>query len=512
MRKSRMLLVAGLAALLAACGGGSSDEQPSLPQPNRNPEAGKPVARLRVNAGQPVDLDLTAGGTAVRDPDGDPLIYMAEWLSQAPGLYISGARLTGTTTDAGFHAVRVTALDGRDGKFSYVVEFAVVQNVAPAVMASIAPRIVRVGELVDIDALQGGATFGADPQDDAVTYAVTLSPDAHGLAISGTRVAGVFASAGAVRARITATDVFGATSHMDFIVAAPGPEPARPVLPAVPYTYDPYRMALPPLMMPGREGGPLGDTTPANNPITNAGATLGRVLFYDRRLSSSNTHSCASCHQQSRGFANGDAFSTGAAGDRSRRNAMGLANVQFNPAGRFFLDQRVDSLERVVLMPIEDATELASSLAIVVPKLAATDFYPPLFEGGLRLARSHQPADRPGAGAVPALAEVVPLTLRSVPQPAGGPDRRSACFRFPPQASEGMALFSSLSCNSCHNGVLQTMRIPSSNGLDEVPLDPGAGGGRFRAASLRNIERTAPYMHDGRFAALREVIDHTITA
>jgi cytochrome c peroxidase len=508
--KTRMLWVVWLAATMTACGGGGAEDAPVISQPNRNPEAGQVIGNLRANAGLPADLDFTAGGAAARDPDSDTLIYMPEWVSSPPpGLHVSGQRIIGTATAAGIFALRVNVLDGKGGEFRYTIDITVMQNTAPPVLATIPLRLATVGESVDIDALQGGATFGPDPQNDGVTFSVSLSPNPRGLTVSGSRVTGVFASLGAVRARITATDVFGASSYMDFVVVSPGPEPPRPVLPAVSHTYDPYRLALPSLMMPGLAGGgPLGDTTPASNPTTDAGATLGRVLFYDRRLSSTNTHACASCHKQSRGFADDVAFSIGAAGDRSRRNAMSLTNVQFNPDNLFFSDRRVSSLERLVLLPIEDATELSSSLAIVVPKLAATDFYPPLFQAAF--GTSEVTSQRIGMALAQFLRALKSYRspFDSVHNPLAGRDSAPLDSAFSPQALEGRAIFSDQSCSSCHRDVLQHMTRPSSNGLDVVPPDPGAGEGRFRSASLRNIQHSGPYMHDGRFATLREVIDH----
>ena len=95
------------------------------------------------------------------------------------------------------------------------------------------------------------------------------------------------------------------------------------------------------------------DNTPTNNQITNAGATLGRVLFYDVRLSANNTVSCASCHVQAKGFSDSRTRSLGFEGEETGRNSMGLANARYYNNGSFFWDERATSLEAQVLMPIQ---------------------------------------------------------------------------------------------------------------------------------------------------------------
>ncbi len=168
----------------------------------------------------------------------------------------------------------------------------------------------------------------------------------------------------------------------------------------------------------------------------------------------------------------------------------------------------MDSLERLVLMPIQDPIELSSSLTITVAKLSSTDFYPPLFQAAF--GTPEITSDRIAR----ALAQFL-RSLKSYRSPFDlvhntleGEDSVPMQTVFNTETLEGRSLFSSLGCDTCRGGALQIMRIANSNGLDATPLDVGAGAGRFRLSSLRNIEKTAPYMHDGRFATLREVIDH----
>ncbi|MEO1573296.1 MAG: cytochrome-c peroxidase, partial [Bacteroidota bacterium] len=150
---------------------------------------------------------------------------------------------------------------------------------------------------------------------------------------------------------------------------------STPTLPETPYNYANIELPehLRVNVVPGS------DNTPASNPITDAGATLGRVLFYDTRLSANQTVSCGSCHLQERAFSDPEALSTGFAGERTHRNSMGLVFARFYDNGRFFWDERAETLEDQVLMPIEDEIEMGMTLDDVRARLEATDFYADLF-------------------------------------------------------------------------------------------------------------------------------------
>jgi cytochrome c peroxidase len=127
------------------------------------------------------------------------------------------------------------------------------------------------------------------------------------------------------------------------------------------------------------------DNTPGNNPITNAGATLGRVMFYDKRMSRNDTVSCASCHQQSRGFADTAIASVGVAGTTGR-HSMRLINSRFSLERKFFWDERAASLEAQTTQPVRDHVEMGFSgasgdpaFADLVNKLNAIPEYRVLF-------------------------------------------------------------------------------------------------------------------------------------
>ena len=291
---------------------------------------------------------------------------------------------------------------------------------------------------------------------------------------------------------------------------------AEPVLPETPYSYSQ-------ISLPAHFIDPIGqdssvvdaDNTPAENPITDAGATLGRVLFYDKRLSFNNTVSCASCHQQAHGFSDPAILSQGFEGGETARHAMGLSNARFYARGHFFWDERAGSLEEQVLTPVQDPLEMGMELGALETRLAETDYYPQLFEAAFG---NQQPsAERISL----ALAQFVRsmVSYRSKFDQAftssdnGQPDFEAV---LSDQEYLGLQLFSqipgsnidSLRCDRCHTTVAQISENVENNGLDaNTSEDQGAGNGRFKAPSLRDVASRAPYMHDGRFASLDEVVE-----
>jgi cytochrome c peroxidase len=279
------------------------------------------------------------------------------------------------------------------------------------------------------------------------------------------------------------------------------------VLPDVPFVYgEPLPVQYVRRTVTSRSGvtnqvGPQ-DNTPATNPITDAGATLGRVLFYDVRLSANNRVSCGSCHIQQYGFSDTARFSVGLNGERTRRHSMALANARFYANGRYFWDERAATLEEQVLMPIQDKVEMGMSLDVLIPKLKATRFYPPLFTAAFGSA------DVTTERVAFALAQFVRsmVSTGSFLDPrAPGSGQRVAVGGVRPDVS-GATLFSS-QCATCHLSSAHELDAPHNTGLDSIITDPGAGEGRFKAPSLRNIAVRPPYMHDGRFRTLEEVVE-----
>jgi cytochrome c peroxidase len=249
---------------------------------------------------------------------------------------------------------------------------------------------------------------------------------------------------------------------------------------------------------------------PKDNPITNHGATLGRVLFYDKRLSVTNTTACASCHFQEYAFSDPEQFSTGFAGVKTPRNAMGLANGRFFQADHFFWDARVSTLEELILIPIQSPIEMGSTLEQVVAEVTAAPFYPPLFAKAFG-----SPEVTPER-----IAKAMAQFLRAMVSYQSKYDVGIASgFRnFTRQEYFGLQLFENqaLRCARCHLTDTQILIFPSNNGLDVVYADKGVGSitgdgfdhGLFKPPSLRNVALTGPYMHDGRFATLQDVLKH----
>jgi cytochrome c peroxidase len=362
------------------------------------------------------------------------------------------------------------------------------------------PILVSAGAPINFDATRQGTAF-RDGDGDAITYEVQLlSPDL-GLTIQGTQVIGTLPTVGVVHFKLIARDQYGGQGELTFSFAVAAPEPGRPLLPVVSYVYDDAVLPLPPHFK--NPSNPIGDTDPPPpfNNVSNAGATLGRALFYDKRLSITNTHSCASCHIQRHGFATPDRFPTGVTNVPLKRNAMGLTNVRYNFRNRYFGDERVETLEKLATMPIEDPNELGNSFPHLETKLANTDFYPALFAAAF--GSPEVTHDR--------IARALAQFLRSIISYQTMFDAVGGDFwdpRMTEQERLGAQIFDLSRCDGCHSTSVQTMLQARNNGLDAVPTDPGAGDGRFRAASLRNIAVTAPYMHDGRFATLRDVFAH----
>ena len=156
--------------------------------------------------------------------------------------------------------------------------------------------------------------------------------------------------------------------------------PSRPAaknilnLPATPYRYA--NVTLPAHFT---HVGPGNDNTPPDNPLSDHGATLGRVLFYDTRLSANNTTSCASCHVQAHAFSDPKPFSKGFHGAPTDRRAMPLVNLRYYQPARFFWDERAGNLEEMVLLPIQSRIEMGQDLERVVETLARDTIYPVLF-------------------------------------------------------------------------------------------------------------------------------------
>ncbi len=253
-----------------------------------------------------------------------------------------------------------------------------------------------------------------------------------------------------------------------------------------------------------------------DNPVTPEGAELGRMLFHDPILSADGSLSCASCHQQRYAFSDGPrTFSKGADGSLMQRNTPGLFNLAWYPA--FFWDGRSPSLEDQVLHPVRDAREMGAGWPVVMERLAHDELYRESFKSVFGTA----PLDSI------LVAKAIAQYLRTLISADSKYDRvLRGEATFTPDEYAGFVLANEqnkgdcLQCHTTDSDALGTTRRFSNNGLDAASdptqyMDPGRGAvtgrsnehGQFKIPSLRNVGVTAPYMHDGRFATLEEVID-----
>lgn len=277
-----------------------------------------------------------------------------------------------------------------------------------------------------------------------------------------------------------------------------------PVLPDTPYDYTavnfPASFDEPPLSF-------LNSTSSAN-PITNDGATLGRVLFYDKNLSLNKTRSCASCHDQSKAFSDGEMFSKGLYDGLTGRNSMAIMNTRFS--FRFFWDQRSLYVENQVLEPIKNHIEMDMSLDALVERLKAVNYYPPLFEKAF--GTSEITTEKISF----ALAQFIHSLVTYNSKYDLGTANNFSNFSQLELDGKNLFMSGSVNCNNCHSTANFYATDARTNGLDSNPLDSGlahitldpADVGKFKVPTLRNIEVTGPYMHDGRFSTLEEVIEH----
>ena len=256
---------------------------------------------------------------------------------------------------------------------------------------------------------------------------------------------------------------------------------------------------------------------PADNPMTVEGIALGRKLFYEKRLSGDNTMSCATCHVQAPfSFTdNATRFSTGIDGFEGNRNAMAIINLGW--ARNFFWDGRAATLELQALGPVPNPIEMHQKWDDAVEKLEADTAYPELFLKAFGICEIDS------MHVAMAIAQFERTMI-------SGNSKFDKFLRqevaLSPSEQNGFSLFnrdktdflSGADCFHCHGaqGGMFTDNDFHNNGLDSVFTDLGrefATGdindrGKFRSPTLRNIELTAPYMHDGRFATLEEVIEH----
>lgn len=258
-------------------------------------------------------------------------------------------------------------------------------------------------------------------------------------------------------------------------------------------------------------------TMPADNPLTQAGFNLGKQLFYDPILSRDNSISCSSCHNQVNAFDDTSRFSIGVDGKKGKRQAMAIFNMAWNSNG-FFWDGRAELLRHQAVLPIQDEFEMDETIDNLVNKLKSLEKYnnqftrafgdEPISEKTISLA-----LEQFMLGLVSNQSKYDEFLNGNAVLTASEERGRKLYFQeynaFIPDSSGA-------DCAHCHGGFNFENDRYMNNGLDNTFTDLGFGAvsnktsdnGKFKVVSLRNIALTAPYMHDGRFNTLKEVINH----
>ncbi len=284
-----------------------------------------------------------------------------------------------------------------------------------------------------------------------------------------------------------------------FLFLAGCKKSADPTPPGDVYDPTPFELEIP-------EGFPS-MTIPDDNPMTLEGVALGRKLFHDPILSRDNTQACASCHNAEFSFTdNGNRFSTGIDGIAGNRNSMAIINIGW--MDELFWDGRAEGVEIQALEPVPNPIEMHLNWTEAMAKLNAHEEYPQLFFDAFGKY------DIDSSMVVKAIAQFERTMISSDSKW----DRylRGEAQLTPAEAMGFEVFFTEKGdCFHCHATILFTDNLPHNNGLDATHADPGYASitgnandmGKFKTPTLRNIVYTAPYMHDGRFETLEEVID-----
>ncbi len=247
---------------------------------------------------------------------------------------------------------------------------------------------------------------------------------------------------------------------------------------------------------------------PQDNPLTDAKVELGRMLYFDKRLSADNTVSCASCHDPKFGWSNNDATAVGVGGQRGGRSAPTIINSAYQKFQ--FWDGRAGSLEEQALGPIANPIEMNLPIEEAVKRLSAIEGYQKRFKEvfGEGVNKDN-------------LAKAIAAFERTIVSGNAPYDRAKAGEKnaLSDEAQVGMKLFfGKANCSACHNGPHFSDGAFHNLGIGHSGKDYDQGrrkisniegdNGAFRTPTLREIARTAPYMHDGSLKTLEEVVDY----
>jgi cytochrome c peroxidase len=248
---------------------------------------------------------------------------------------------------------------------------------------------------------------------------------------------------------------------------------------------------------------------PRDNPYTPEKADLGRLLYFDPRLSADGTVSCATCHNPKYAFTDGAAVSTGVRGQKGKRSAPTVINRAYSLAQ--FWDGRAPTLEEQAKGPMANPIEMGSNHDTIVDNLTKIQGYRALF------ATSFGTGDI----TIDRVAKAITTFERTVMSGNSPYDRYKAGQKsaMTPAQVHGMDIFfNKAKCDACHEGVNFTSNMYANLGVGADRPEPDAGRyavtnepkdwGAFKTPTLREIARTAPYMHDGSLKTLEDVVEY----
>lgn len=392
-------------------------------------------------------------------------------------------------------------------------------NSAPTIASANADQAAQVGYTFSYDATQNSMTF-SDTDGDTLSYSVSFDR-VSGLSASNGVISGTPDSDGDIIVTITATDPDGLAVSDSFTISVTIDQSA--ILTTFGGSIDLENLLnyanqpVPDYITKVNDGG---------NPITDPGATLGRVLFYDTSLSIDGTVSCASCHEQALAFSDPRTVSIGVESGLTRRHSMRLINTMFADEIDFFWDERAASHEAQESQPIQDHNEMGFSgqggrpdLAVLIAQMEATEYYEELFrfvyldptitEERIQLALAqftksiHSFDSRFDTGRAQVANNNVNFPNFTASENAG----KTLFLRAPGNGGAG--------CNACHRA--PEFDIAPNSGQNGVFTEAGSlttfDLTNTRAPTLRDLmdpsgASNGPFMHDGSLVTLREVIDH----
>ncbi len=393
-------------------------------------------------------------------------------------------------------------------------------NTAPTISVANPDQMAAIGHDFTYDASQGGTTF-TDAQGDTMSYTVTFSPDNGEFAATGPTISGRANGIGDVTVTISASDGSAESAADSFVISSDFDQDAVQAV---------FGASIDLSALSDYETRTTPDHIRApntvSNPVTNAGATLGRVLFYDPALSIDDSVSCSSCHQQQNAFSDPAVVSTGVAGGVTGRHSMRLINTQWSDELAFFWDERAVDLEDQVTDPIRDHNEHGFSgqngrptFDDLIVKLEGVDYYEELF--AFTFGTPEITEARMQSALAQFVNSIVSFDSRFDEGRAQVTDPFAPFPNFTFDENQGKLLYMSgpedngAGCRRCHAGPEFSV-FEDSRHIGVIGVAGNPAGADFtvtRSPSLRDVFKpdgtpNGPFMHDGSMATMREVIDH----